>query len=62
MPNIFNFTLIAIGALIFWALKGFKGKFNDEMVGPYTWNSKRMRNAIVGGVTILIVLAILGSV
>jgi hypothetical protein len=62
MPNILNFTLIALGAFICWTFKGFKGKFSDEMVGPYNWSSKRMRNLIVGFLAIVVILIIFGAV
>lgn len=61
MPNILNFTLIATGAFVFWALKGFKGKFNDEMVGPYDRSSKRVRNITAGSIALLMILIVIGS-
>ncbi|MER2998090.1 hypothetical protein ABS362_11080 [Pontibacter populi] len=60
MPTVFGFIVIATGAFICWAFKGFKGKFNDEMVGPYDLSShKRHRNLIIGTLVIGSVLFVL---
>ncbi|WP_162428439.1 hypothetical protein [Pontibacter pudoricolor] len=53
MPTVIGFIVIATGAFVCWALKGFKGEFNDEMVGPYDLSSqKRHRNLIIGTLVI----------
>ena len=45
MPRLIeNFIFQIIGAFFFWAIKGFKGKLDDEMTGPYELGPKRIRN------------------
>lgn len=53
MPTVIGFLVISTGAFVCWAFKGFKGEFNDEMVGPYDLSSnKRHRNLILGTLVI----------
>jgi len=61
MPNIFSFVMIATGAFICWALKGFTGRFEDEMVGPYDRSAKRTRSLLIGAAVLLSALALLGN-
>lgn len=49
-----SFLIRVIGAFFFWAIKGFKGKFDDEMTGINDSSGKDFRNVIVGFVLILI--------
>lgn len=49
-----------IGAFIFWAIKGFKGKFDDEMVGPGDKSWMLYRNFIVSSLVLLFVARLLG--
>tara|TARA_Y100000814_G_scaffold190897_1_gene139898 strand:- start:191 stop:439 length:249 start_codon:yes stop_codon:yes gene_type:complete len=55
MPRLVeNFIFQIIGAFFFWAIKGFKGKLDYEMTGPYESGPKRIRNFL----TALIILGI----
>ena len=51
--------LTFIGASFIWMLKGFKGKFDDEMTRQYDTSFKSARNWLTGlGIVILIVFII----
>ena len=58
----FSFIMEVVGAFIVWALKGFKGKFNDEMSGPYESTRKSWRNALISIGFVLIILAIVNKI
>ena len=58
----FSFIMEVIGAFIVWTFKGFKGKFNDEMSGPYESNRKSWRNALISIGFVIIVLAIINKI
>ncbi len=47
MANVTGLIFEITGASIVWAIKGFKGKLNDEMSGPYDFNKKTTRNWII---------------
>lgn len=60
MNNIFiRFVLEIIGATLVWAMKGFKGKLNDEMSGPYEYGQKWTRNLLVSGLFVVAVIYLL---
>jgi hypothetical protein len=50
-----------IGAFIAWTFKGFKGKFADELAGPYKGNKKSRRNTILSVAFILLIVLILSK-
>jgi hypothetical protein len=45
-PGVFVITLT--GAFFCWMIKGFKGKFDDEMTGMNESSFKEIRNVVVG--------------
>ena len=59
---IFSFAMEVIGAFIFWALKGFKGKFDNEMSRPYESSKKSWRNTIISLAFVFLVLAIISKI
>ena len=58
----FSFFMEVIGAFIAWTFNGFKGKFADEMSGPYEDSKKSWRNALISIAFIVIVLVILDKI
>ncbi|NVN95075.1 MAG: hypothetical protein HXX18_07330 [Bacteroidetes bacterium] len=58
MGIIFRFIIILTGAFFFWTIKGFKGKFNDEMTGRFDTSFKDVRN-FIAGLLILCMIAFL---
>ena len=58
----FSFILEIIGAFIVWVSRGFKGKLNDEMSGPYESSKKSWRNALISILFLFIVLAIVSII
>ena len=60
--QLFSFMFQIIGAFSVWTFKGFKGKFNDEMTGPYDSSNKRIRNFIISGLFLFLVFIIISSV
>ena len=59
MYNLFwNFIFEMIGAFVVWAVKGFRGKLSDEMSGPYEWNKKSWRNALISIAVVLMFIAL----
>lgn len=59
---IFSFLMQLIGAFIVWALKGFKGKFNDEMSGPHEIGIKSWRNFFISVVFLLIAFSVISKI
>jgi hypothetical protein len=51
-----------IGAFIAWTFKGFKGKFADEIAGPYENSNKSWRNTLISIAFIVIVLVIINNI
>lgn len=57
-----RFLMEIIGAFIVWMFKGFKGKFNDEMTGPYDSGMKSWRNAIISALFIFLLLGMVKKI
>ncbi len=47
-----------VGAFIIWTIKGFKGKFSDEMAGPFELGNKSTRNLLITAALIFVVILI----
>ena len=47
-----------IGAFVVWTFKGFKGKYADEMAGPYDLGMKSTRNFLITGAIFIVVILI----
>ena len=60
-PSI-SFITEVIGAFTVWAFKGFKGKFNDEMTGPYESGWKSWRNRLITLTWIFIIIAVISKI
>ena len=56
MGNTFGIIFEFVGAVIFWALKGFHGNPLNEISHPEDVNYKSLRNAITSFVTIALLL------
>ena len=50
--SIFGFLIEVVGAFVVWAVKGFKGPFNNEITGPYDSSLKSIRNVFISFVII----------
>ncbi len=48
-----SFIFIVVGAFFFWMIKGFKGKFDDEMTRVNESSTKDLRNFITGLIIII---------
>ncbi|MBK3519795.1 hypothetical protein [Carboxylicivirga marina] len=47
-----------IGAFVVWSIKGFKGKYVDEIAGPYDLGTKSTRNFLITGAIFIVVILI----
>lgn len=56
---ILTYVLEVIGAFIFWMLKGFKGKFSDEISDKRDANKKSLRNGLISLLFVSIIIAII---
>lgn len=56
--DIKTLVIVSTGAFFYWALTGFKGKFNDRMSRYYDDDAKYYKN-FVTGLIVLVVLFLL---
>jgi hypothetical protein len=59
---VYSFIFQVIGAFLVWTFKGYKGKFDDEMTGPYNSSNKSIRNIIISGIFLFLVYLIISNV